>query len=79
MQYDKKTLSERHFLDLLGDQLNKKVGLIGDRVINKPIHAGHLFQIPIVALFCSANWCPPCKNFIPILDRFQKVVNSKEY
>ena len=38
-----------------------------------------LFQIPIIALFCSANWCPPCKGMIPILDKFVNKVNEMDF
>lgn len=38
-----------------------------------------LFQIPIIALFCSANWCPPCKGFIPFLDKFVKKINEMDF
>ena len=32
----------------------------------------------LLAFFFSANWCPPCKSFAPILREFYNEVNSDE-
>ena len=32
----------------------------------------------LLAFFFSANWCPPCKSFTPILREFYNEVNSDE-
>ena len=33
---------------------------------------------PLIALYFSAHWCPPCKKFTPKLDEFYTTVNSNE-
>lgn len=53
--------------------------MIYDKILSHNIRCEQLFEIPIVALFCSANWCPPCRGFIPILDKFYTYVNKSNY
>ncbi len=51
----------------LGDTYNTKEG-------TKPIST--LDSMPAVAVYFSAHWCPPCRNFTPILSEFYNEVNA---
>ena len=31
-----------------------------------------------VAVYFSAHWCPPCRNFTPVLNDFYKKVTGKD-
>ena len=33
---------------------------------------------PLIGVYFSAHWCPPCKAFTPLLSKFYKVANEKE-
>ena len=53
------------FVSLLGDKLQKKGG---DVVDTKSALAGK----KLVALYFSAHWCPPCRQFTPMLANWYK-------
>ena len=33
---------------------------------------------PLIGVYFSAHWCPPCKAFTPLLSKFYKIANEKE-
>ena len=35
-------------------------------------------ESPLIGVYFSAHWCPPCRGFTPILSKFYKVVNEKK-
>ena len=37
-----------------------------------------VFEAPLIGLYFSALWCPPCVGFNPMMLDFYKKVNSKE-
>ena len=55
---------------LKGQQLLRKSGEVvnADEV---------LAEKKIIAYYFSAHWCPPCRNFTPILADFYNVSTSK--
>ena len=52
----------------LGSQLMKD--------INTTVPISVLEDVPVVALYFSAHWCPPCKMFTPQLRDFYNTVNK---
>jgi len=51
----------------------KKSG--NDRII-KSLEDSKVTSAPIVGLYFSAHWCPPCRGFTPNLAKFYKSVNK---
>lgn len=49
--------------------------LLGDRG-NKTVDLSVLDSVPVVALYFSAHWCPPCKMFTPVLAKTYQEINS---
>lgn len=54
---------------------NCKTGLLGKGA--KEVD-GSCLDAPIVAFYFSAHWCPPCRNFTPVLAEWYNEVNSTE-
>jgi nucleoredoxin len=54
---------------LLGETLKSAAGDV-------PIEG--VLNTPVVGLYFSAHWCPPCRHFTPILAEFYKAVNAEE-
>lgn len=53
---------------------------IPDKLIqnNSPIHKDKILDCPLIALYFSALWCPPCVGFHPLILDFYKKVNENE-
>lgn len=43
---------------------------------NKTVDLSILDTVPVVALYFSAHWCPPCKAFTPLLAKTYQEINS---
>lgn len=41
------------------------------------IDRSQLLEVPLVGLYFSALWCPPCQGFHPIMDNFYKKANNE--
>ncbi|CAG9326433.1 unnamed protein product [Blepharisma stoltei] len=52
---------------LLGSHLLSKTGLIGSQILDSQ---------PLILLYFSASWCPPCRQFTPTLIDFYNKVNT---
>ena len=42
------------------------------------VYPQEVFQNKVVALYFSAEWCPPCKEFTPILGEFYNELHENE-
>ena len=56
------------FIDFLGEKLS------GPQ--NTTVETTSLDSVPVVALYFSAHWCPPCKMFTGKLKKFYNEVNA---
>ena len=43
-----------------------------------PVAAGH-FAGKVVALYFSAHWCPPCRQFTPVLKDFYEELDGEKF
>ncbi|TNV79160.1 hypothetical protein FGO68_gene10668 [Halteria grandinella] len=62
---------------LFGPHLQRKRGLVGTQFVYDQVSSDFLMQVPLLAIYLSANWCPPCKGFLPFLNRFYIQANSE--
>ena len=51
----------------LGETLTTKDGTM---------ESSKLADVPAIALYFSAHWCPPCRSFTPVLAEFYNEVNK---
>ena len=56
-------------LELLPQELKSKTGITA---------LSEVTETPIIGLYFSAHWCPPCRGFTPILSEFYKKVNEEK-
>lgn len=63
---------------LLGEKLLIKKGIQEDSVLIKYENPETLLTLPVYGLLFSANWCPPCVGFLPILKDFYDQVNREK-
>ena len=35
-------------------------------------------EAPLIGVYFSAHWCPPCRGFTPVLSKFYKIANQKQ-
>uniref|UniRef100_A0A1I7YEM5 Thioredoxin domain-containing protein n=1 Tax=Steinernema glaseri TaxID=37863 RepID=A0A1I7YEM5_9BILA len=52
-------------------ELSKKDGTI--------VNGGEALAGKIVALYFSAHWCPPCRQFTPVLKDFYKELEGEDF
>lgn len=57
----------------------KKLGMMDEEVINVQVEGAQLYEIPLFALFFSADWCPPCRGMLPILNNFYQKINAGDF
>ena len=57
------------FTAFLGETLKSESG-------KSDVDTTSLDSVPVVALYFSANWCPPCKQFTPKLKQLYTTVNA---
>ena len=52
---------------IFGQVLASKTGQVETRALN---------AVPLVLIYASASWCPPCREFYPNLVQFYNTVNQ---
>ena len=45
---------------------------------NGKVKLSEIKESPLIGIYFSAHWCPPCKGFTPILSKFYTIANEKE-
>lgn len=61
--------SKMNILDLIGTKFQSKQGQVSLEEVTK---------YPLIGIFFSADWCPPCQGVVPLLTSFYSEVNAKE-
>ena len=61
-------MESKNIFDYLPEELDGKNGKVNLLEIKKS---------PLIGIYFSAHWCPPCRGFTPILSKFYNVVNKK--
>ena len=56
-------------LDLLPQELKSKEGIAA---------LSEVTEAPLIGIYFSAHWCPPCRGFTPVLSEFYKVANQEK-
>ena len=52
--------------------------ILGDKLLNGSgnVNTSTLNDVPAIAIYFSAHWCPPCKMFTPKLVKYYKEANA---
>ena len=56
-----------NFINTLGDTFYDKSGSVDN---------SSLKSVKLIGVYFSAHWCPPCRNFTPVLANFYNTVNK---
>ena len=62
-------MDSKNLFDYIPEELDGKEGKIKSSTIK---------DSPLIGIYFSAHWCPPCRGFTPILSRFYQLVNGKK-
>jgi len=65
-------------MEIKYDSLVQKIGAHFTNSKNEVIPAEDIFKIPVLALFFTGSWCPPCEEFSAELVNFYNEANQKE-
>ena len=58
--------------------MSNAFAFLGDKVTTKDgeMETSKLADVPAIAIYFSAHWCPPCRSFTPVLAEFYNEVNK---
>lgn len=63
-------------------EMSKVFELLGETFVNKEgehiSHESIKGKGKVIALYFSAHWCPPCRNFTPKLAKFYESLKQKQ-
>ena len=62
-------MQTKNIFDYIPEELDGKNGKIKTKDIK---------DAPLIGIYFSAHWCPPCRGFTPVLSKFYKVANEKK-
>ena len=62
-------MEAKNLFDYIPEELDGK---------NGKIKTADIKDAPLIGIYFSAHWCPPCRGFTPILSKFYKVANEKK-
>ena len=61
--------------------MSSLIPFIGEKVLTEhgksSVDTASLDNVPVIALYFSAHWCPPCKMFTGKLRQFYNAVNAE--
>ena len=62
-------MKSKNVFDYIPEDIDGKEGKIKSATIK---------GTPLIGIYFSAHWCPPCRGFTPVLSKFYKVANEKK-
>ena len=62
-------MESKNIFDYIPEEIDGKEGKVKTATIK---------ETPLIGIYFSAHWCPPCRGFTPILAKFYKVANEKK-
>ena len=45
---------------------------------NGEVKLSEIQESPLIGIYFSAHWCPPCRGFTPILTKFYNEINKEK-
>ena len=60
-------MKTKNLFDYVPDQFEGKKG---------KVKLSEIKESPLIGIYFSAHWCPPCRAFTPLLSKFYKVANK---
>ena len=60
-------MTSKNLFDYVPDEFDGKKG---------KVKLSDVKESPLIGVYFSAHWCPPCRAFTPVLSKFYQVANK---